>query len=238
MAKHMGLFDKISEKNPAKSKPKGKEMLFKKKTKNITEKDFWNWFANNQSHYLCIHDAEKADVMKRLLDELLEKLHLYCDQLFFEIGGEPENAKIEFIITAEGDVNYFEHVERLVNAFPDIEGWNIIAFKPPMEKGFTINYQGKIFDPSKIIVIPLEHKDYPNAIGLKVCYPDFTEEESEVFTSGTYLILDTVIGEKSSTLDIDYLKVIKTPDNIKDGDYLYLQDLGDHIKKKKSAVWN
>ena len=204
----------------------------------MNELEFWNWFEKNQSKFLFLNDIIDQEVKDKLLDELLAQLHLYCHELYFEIGGHPDDEMVEIIITAEGDRDYFEHVERLVNAFPSIKGWEAIAFKPPMGKGFKTNYQGKEFDPSKTIFIPLNHKEKPELVGLQVCYPDFNEEEKDIYFNGTYLMLDTLIGEKSATIDIDYLKVVKTPENIAESDFMHLENIEEHINYKKRNANN
>ena len=209
-------------------------MIFRKK---LTEKEkisqFWDWFQKNNKSYLFLNQVDSISVKDDLLDKFLEKLHQYNDKLFFEIGGHPDDENVELIISAEGNVEYFEKVEHLVNSAPKIKHWQVIAFKPPMGKGFKTNYHDKDFDPSKIIFIPLNNEDNPNLIGLQVCYPDFNEEESETFVNGTYLVIDTLIGERSCALDINYLEVTITPSNIKDYNFMHLEDLQEFINNKK-----
>jgi hypothetical protein len=196
--------------------------------------DFWSWFKVNNDKYLFLNQIDSEEVKENLLDEFNIQLHNYCENLFFEIGGHPDNQIQELIITAEGNKEYFEKVENLIDFAPKIKDWQIVAFKPPMEKGFIINIEAKEFDPSKIIYIPLNNKDNPSAIGIHVCYPDYSDKERNVFATGTYLILDTLLGEKSSTLDIDYMDIIKTPENIVDYDFRHLEDIKEYINEKKN----
>jgi hypothetical protein len=98
-----------------------------------TPADFWNWFAVAQERFRSVQVPEK----EQLLDELLARLHDYCDALYFEIGGTPGDVS-ELVITAEGDARYFGAVQDLIEAAPSITGWRFVAFRPPM--GFQFHH--------------------------------------------------------------------------------------------------
>lgn len=195
---------------------------------------FWNWFNLNQNKFLFLSDIEE-DKKDNLMGMFLTELHKFNDGLYFNIGGHKDDEKVELIISAEGNLEYFPAVEKLVSYAPSNKNWDIIAFKPPMGKGFSMDYRGKAFDPEKILYIPLNAKSEPKAIGFNVCYPDYKESDKEIFVIGTYLILDTLIGEKSTTLDIDHMEVIKTPENISEYDFGHLADIGEYIAEKKNV---
>ena len=48
------------------------------------------------------------------------------------------------------------------------------------------------------------------------------------------MILDTILGERSTTLDIDYLDVVKTPADASKYGYRPLSKLKEYIDQKKS----
>jgi len=210
-------------------------ILKRNNTDNNTETNFWNWFEKNNKNYLFLNQIDSQETKDKLLDEFLIQLHKYCDKLYFEVGGHPEDNNVELIITAEGNVEYFDKVENLVNAAPEIKDWTVIAFKPPMGKGFRTNYGGKIFDPSKIIFIPLNNEEIPNGVGLQVCFSDYNDDERNIFITGTYIAIDCLIGEKSASLDIDYLDVVMTPEDIGKYDFRHLEDIKEYIDEKKNA---
>ena len=193
---------------------------------------FWSWFEKNQHQYLFLDQVDQGE-KERLLDEFLQNLHGYCSSLFFAIGGNPKNDKIDIIITAEGIIEHFDKVEQLVNNAPKLQDWNIIAFKQPGESGFKIDFGDREFDPDDIIFIPLVSREDPSAIGIHVCYPDYDEAERSVFMSATFLMLDSLIGEKATSLDIHYLDVIRTPDDIGNYDFMHLSNIGEYIREKK-----
>ena len=135
------------------------------------------------------------------------------------MGGHPDADKMDLIITAQGNTEFFFAVELLVSKAPKFNDWNVIAFKPPMGSDFTTEYGGMEFDPKKTLFLPLATSANKKAVGMRVCYPDFEEESQDVFLVATHLMLEVILGEKAVALDIDYLEVKKTPENI--GDYLF-----------------
>jgi hypothetical protein len=120
------------------------------------EEIFWNWFKTNNSKYFYLNQIKDLVEKEKLLDQFLKQLHNYCDKLYFEIGGFP-NQPQELIISAEGNKNYFDKVEALVKVAPKINDWQIIAFKPPMGVDFITEYGGVKLNVHEIWFLPLEN---------------------------------------------------------------------------------
>jgi len=196
-------------------------------------KQFWDWFTKNNAKFLFVNEVEETEREKHF-DEFISHLHNYCPKLFFQMGGHPDQKEMELIITAEGISEYFPMVEELVNAAPELKDWKFIKFKQPHGSGLIAKYRGKDFDPNKTMYIGLYNEDAPNEVGIHICYSDYEDSEREIFVGGTYLMLDTLLGERSTTLDINYLDVIKTPGNITDFDFGHLCDLKEYIDRVKN----
>lgn len=196
-------------------------------------KNFWNWFEVNQYKYLFVNDIEDKSELERLMDEFHQALSKYSDELSFEIGGSEQAEKLELIISAEGVKENFPLVEALVDAAPNHKDWHFIKFKPPGGEGFELEIAGKIFNPKDIIVIPLRNDDLPNAVGLEICYPDFNKEEEELYWTATFIMIDNILGEKSAVLDIEYIDIIQTPEDLTEFDFLHLNNLREFVNEVK-----
>jgi hypothetical protein len=195
-------------------------------------KEFWDWFSLNNAKFLFIHEVEPA-LQQKFLSELAEKLHQFNRNLFFLVGGHP-NDDMELVITAEGNKKYFDKVSELVNEAPSIPRWKVLAFKPPMGCDFKIDYQGLTFDPQQIWFMAMENPDDPKDIGVQICYQDYEQEKENEFLGGTFLILDIVLGERSSALDLHHIEVGPLPENPEEEGFFPLSKLKEYIETKKN----
>nr|WP_199158202.1 hypothetical protein [Pedobacter sp. ASV2] len=168
------------------------------------EQLFWNWFKANEDKYFFLNQINDINEKERILDDFLDHLHKYCDQLFFEIGGYP-NDKQDLIITAEGNGAFFNKVELLVNQAPLLANWNVIALKPAMGNGI-IEYNGAKLDPEMMYFIPLSNKA-SQKIGLRIYIENYNLDNQKDFLTAAYLVLDTILGEKSNALDIGHVEI-------------------------------
>ena len=200
------------------------------------EQIFWNWFLKNNSKFLSLNQINDRNLKENLLDELLGQLHDYSENLYFEIGGKP-NEPQELVITAEGKKEHFDEVDKLITEAPSIPNWRFIAFKQPEHISFITEYEGLILDPKLMWFLPLDNENDPNALGLIVYLKNYSEHHKDLFIGGAFKVLDTLLGEKSTALDIQYLEVDKLPTNPTKKGLIELVDLPKYISwrnKKKS----
>ncbi|GEM_PF-6358138 len=173
---------------------------------------FWNWFKANHERYKNIH-AHGMDTINQLLDELITELKKYSEGLFVEIGGRAE--PYELIITPQGMRDYFADAEWLVlNSLP-VDGWQYFALKPPHGMSFDFRMGDMELKPASIFFKPFVDEEDEESIGICVLHKDFQEEDEErrnALINGLYHCLDSVLGEYSVTLDINFLEFDKLPD--------------------------
>lgn len=195
------------------------------------EQQFWDWFKENEAKYYFLNQIEDADEKERLLDELLEHLHAFCDQLFFQVGGLP-NDKQDLIITAEGNPDFFDTVESLVKEAPHLNYWNIIALKPAKQGG-SVKYNGIELDPKAIFFDPLDSKA-SEKIGLRLYVSSYNPNNKMDFLTAAYWLLDNILGERSCAQDIGYvdMECLRTIEEREE--LIELTKLPQYIKWKKS----
>jgi hypothetical protein len=167
---------------------------------------FWDWFSQHEHKYYKIeHLGEEQKEI--LLDELIAQLHAYCDKLFFELSGEGE-----LIITAGGDKTLFSTVDELVNNAPVFERWKVIALKPPVGEHFQIDYNGIAFNSEEIFFYPLESTKSP-LLGVRLFVKGYNQEFIKDYHFGGWIILDTILGERSTAIDIGHLDIADLPED-------------------------
>ena len=196
------------------------------------EQQFWNWFRENEAKYFFLNQIMGEEVKESLLDELLKQLHIYCNRLFFEVGGQT-GKKQDFIITAEGDIDFFDKVVLLVKHAPKLEYWNIIAFKPVMENCIAECCNIKL-DPKTMFFIPLSNK-MSKKIGLRIYIDDYNSIKKEDFLTTTYLVLDNILGEETNALNIGYVDIEDLSSISKKEDLIELIKLPKYIEWKKTS---
>lgn len=199
------------------------------------EKEFWKWFSKNQDKYFFLNQITENSVKDKLLDDFLIQLHKYCSNLYFLIGGEPDE-KQELIITAEGNKDYFSNIVELTRNAPNFDKWEIIPFKPPQGVDFVTKYKGITINPMQMWFFPLENEENPNLLGLKIYHDNYDLKKEKDYLFATYIILDTILGEKSNTEDIDYIELEKLPKDYKKLGLIKLSELPDYINWHKEKV--
>ena len=201
----------------------------------IKEEVFWKWFSENSSKYYFLNQIKDPSLKEKLLNNLLAHLQEYNENLFFEIGGKPNGIQ-ELIISAGGNKKYFDLVEKLVAKAPNISNWEIKALKPAMGINFVTSYEGIEIDPKNIWFLPLENENYPHSIGLRICLLNYNAEHEELYLNASYQILDTILGEKSTALDIEHLEVGNLPLNPADEGLIKLSELPNYVTWKKGVL--
>lgn len=190
------------------------------------EREFWNWFQENHLEYLKLDTVDNA-MRELMLDKLLNKLHEYCDRLFYQIGGISDTRR-ELVITAEGDASYFGHVKKLVELAPVIDEWEIIAFKQSVEDDVITNYKGIVLNPQNIWFEPLEAKDKSLGLGLRLYISSYDEPRHNDIINGMHEVLDNILGELLAAKEISYIEVLKLPSDT--SSLIPLTDLKSFVK--------
>ncbi|MHC4741733.1 MAG: hypothetical protein ACYS8Z_07480 [Planctomycetota bacterium] len=182
--------------------------------------EFWSWFAANEAEYR----VENIDEREDLHAEFRDRLGQYDEELFWEIGHDPEGLW-EVVISAAGNPEKADAVRKLVEAAPAIEGWRFTAFKQPLGLDFQVELDGLVFDPNKMWFVPLQSEEFPEAIAIRIGIRGFSEDKEDEFLRGAYIVLDTVLGEERVMDTLDYVEVGPLPNALEEEGYIELSDL-------------
>lgn len=181
-------------------------------------KEFWLWFEKNIDT-LNNFEPEMEDV----LDSISSALRTYNPNLAFEIL-QPTNGIREFVISAEGVIDEFESVIDLCEASPELEGWEIIAFRPRMPLDYSVDFGGLELDPANLWIY---WKEEEGNFDLIIYFPDFNEEQKNTFVEAAYILLDMAIGEYYVAAGIRYIDHQQLPDNPEENDLFPFKSLPD-----------
>lgn len=197
-------------------------------------KDFWNWFEENNHAFLFTKEVEN-EAKEKMLDNLINELHKYNDRLFFQIGGMPGKDQ-ELIITAEGDADQFESAEKLIEQAPSIKNWIFIPFIQPSDEDSTIQYGNTKITRSELSFLPLQSQSNPNDIGIRIGVPDYNSLDKKDTDNAVFKMLDSVLGEKSFALDIDYVEITELAEELQEKGWIPLMEIRAFIEWKKKKL--
>jgi len=196
---------------------------------------FWAWFSDNHSRYLQPRQLD-SKAIELLCVELNMELEKYCAGLSAEFPLH-ENGENELIITASGYEQYFDRAEDLVFMAPKLKEWNITALRPSQwDFPITLEYEGLHLSSDQLWFAPLESREEPHLFGIEVYFKDYDPTKENVYFAAASKMIDTILGEKASTLDVQYLQVGQLPEKYNAYTILELEDLTAYIEMWKEQV--
>lgn len=160
--------------------------LFKKK---ITEQEFWSWFEKNSEDYFQLNESN-YDLLFNKLGLQLSKYH---KELTFEFSIEMNQGKREFIISAEGIVSAFPAVIKLVEEAPNLEKFNVVAFRQRQNSEQEIYFEDIVLNTEDIFFTYREDKQM-DCLDIVIYIKGYSEENDQ-FIAAAFIMLDSLIGE-------------------------------------------
>lgn len=192
----------------------------------MTDK-FWKWFCDNNEQLTMLDDLEE-NVANTLLEDMQKALDDYCEGLTYEIGDQTPNGRT-VTFSAEGDIDLFKYVTDLVEAAPDLDWWEFVAFKQPKGKGLKVTFDKYRFDTKKMYFMELENEESPDMVGLRVALENPVEDDDDQLV-GVYVTIEALIGEFDCATLIGYLDVCSIPvEPMKEG-FKKMDDLPEFIE--------
>lgn len=169
---------------------------------------FWQWFTDHNEQLVALGDLDDKG-RAALEDALQHELTKYCDGLGFDIGEATANGRT-LTFTAEGDTDLFRYVVELVDAAPDLDWWEFVAFKQPMGTELKVRFDKMLFDTRKMYFEQLECEEEPEMLGLRIAV-EGGERQDEDFQVGVYVTLEALMGEFDCATLIGYMETVPLP---------------------------
>ena len=124
---------------------------------------FWQWFQDHNEQLISLGDLDEKG-RRELEEELQNKLTEYCDGLTCDMGEATADGRM-LTFTAEGDTDLFRYVVELVDAAPDLDWWQFVAFKQPLGTDLRVRFDKMLFETKKMYFQQLECEEEPEMLG-------------------------------------------------------------------------
>ncbi len=183
---------------------------------------FWQWFTDHNDELVALGDLDDKQ-RGQLENALHHQLTKYCDGLTYEIGDATANGRT-LTFTAEGDTDLFRYVVELVDAAPDLDWWEFVAFKQPMGTELKVRFDRYLFDTRKMYFQQLECEEEPEMLGLRIAV-EGSNPDDEDFQVGVYVTLEALIGEFDCATLIGYMETVPVPEEPFKNGFQSLDDL-------------
>lgn len=169
---------------------------------------FWEWFQKHLEKFKYPSRLSAKDYAY-WNGELCSTLQSYSiSTLFADVISDEPNNQARVIISAHGDARYFEMVELFVAGAPDMEGWEVVAFYPPMPAVDCIrhNYPSVTTTPDEIFFSPLQLGQVNGMYNLELYIDEKIPITWEVRGAASQIMYN-LLGEKTGGLYIRKVSV-------------------------------
>ncbi|HCS20493.1 MAG TPA: hypothetical protein DIW47_08020 [Bacteroidetes bacterium] len=163
--------------------------LFNRKSK---YQAFWEWFEGFEEVMFNKLQGDRHDKpMFAVLDSHIREIH---PELDFEFGFMP--GKIELVVSANGVKAFFPEVQKLVDAAPEFDRWEITAFKQRLNQDhFDLDYGGIKLGYDDIF---FQYDDSEDQLDIQLNIRNF--EDNKLYQGAVFRLLDSLLGEQ----DVSY----------------------------------
>jgi hypothetical protein len=170
--------------------------------------DFWQWFGENaqQLEDVCVADAD-PEVVKRAIEQFHTRMSAVDPALVFEVG--VKDGQFQFCVSADGYRERINSVLDCVNAAPEIEGWQIIAFRQADPDFHSLKAFGTEVDLNDIRVIFDADEDSEDRLAVFFIFRTNEAFSEDDMISMSCLVLDSILGEFDAMTEISSLGVHK-----------------------------
>jgi hypothetical protein len=177
---------------------------------------FWNWFQDNNQRIKNVIN-ENSENQKHITFWISKNLSYYCKEIdFMIVYPKNSNEKTEFIITANGNPNFFQQVVNLIDNAPQLRTWKFTAFIQPTERiDEMINdrddpyiFQEFTLKASELKFLPLQFQEESNKLDIIVYLKNYNLYcHTKTLQQAIFVILQDLVGEKSVYQNINLVQL-------------------------------
>ncbi|MBP2284801.1 hypothetical protein H4V97_003119 [Flavobacterium sp. CG_23.5] len=193
---------------------------------------FWNWFQDNH-HAIKNIVNETPKNQKHIAFWINKNLNYYCREIDFIIVF-PKNltSKSEFIITANGNLDYFNQVITLVDNAPQLKTWKFTAFiQPTAEVDKIIDgldepyiFEDLTLKISDLKFLTLNYDENTAKTDIIIFLKNYYIYcDSKTLPQAIFIIMQDLLGEKSLFQNINFVQLAQMPEN--DENLIHIYDL-------------
>ena len=167
------------------------------------EKKFWEWFSKHSQELLADSDGKGE-----IVDEMYRELQKVGDLAYEFSLSDDGAAKREFIISADGNPDLIECVERLYDARPNLPGWEIVKYRPRMECNYSVCVGDVTIDPDTARFSLFRSEDNPGMLDVVLFIDDYSEDNTEQQNIAAFVLVNMLLGEWDIMQYVDVVEAI------------------------------
>lgn len=168
---------------------------------------FWSWFSGRHQYYYDMLDRLGYSNGQELSD-VLNRLNPQGDYHILVTAMMNEDDTVELIFTADGDVAYFQEIEALVSAAPDLAKWTFLALKPAVALDvIRCQWENYIFDQHHLSFYLQPNLICPLNINIVVCHAAYQPAFRDQFLYEIQSFLQYALGESFFADIVDTIDV-------------------------------
>jgi len=171
---------------------------------------FWQWFIKHGARLRTVMYGPDDAAREMAAAELREAVETVEPGLVLEIGPSAEGEPCQLIVSADGRPERVDPVKDFVASSPALPGWDVMAFRPRLEVGesIEIRLQDECVGPDDIWFRVIETDD---GLDLTLHVRGLTDDNEQLRGLGASLLAEHAVGERDALTLLRSLQIEPLP---------------------------
>jgi hypothetical protein len=173
---------------------------------------FWQWFQSNGTRLQAMMYGQDDDARDDASEELREAVQAVEPGLILEMGQGGEGEPDQLVVSADGKPDRVDAVKDFVASAPTLPGWTVIAFRPRMEIGESVEIaiQDERIGPDDIW---FEIEEDQHGLNVMLYVRGLTAANKKMRGLGASLLAEHAMGEADALTLLNSLQTEPLPKN-------------------------